>query len=596
MNRKKITLFIILGVSVIAVGVLAALLLSPVTSFLYAGSSEDFHQAGGSCAGKAGETPVPTNEGFLTVEETATPAPNATESPSPSPTIDPYETLYAQADTSMMQDIVNILLVGVDYSTERETWSGKKEWHSDVMMILAVNFDENRADLISLPRDTYAKIPDTKGIYKLNAAINCGGGLYHDDGSFNPESMEKVMEAAEWMLGGIEVDYYYAVTMTSLKSLVDAFGGVDYDLDIDFNIQGRSYQKGLQHMDGQAVLDYCRVRKASNGLGSGQTGDANRVNRQKKILVAFYEQMQKNRLLVKIPEVLEAFEGELFTNCTPAQTAALAAFAYKLDSQNIGMHSMSGSGASLFQWNFVFTDQSHRTELIKQIYGVDVHGYSQYTLKYARYRWCDMLYNHYMDLCDPLTKHVEALIAEDDLLPEFTSSPTPTATPEPTPAVTDAPPAETEQPTEAPTDTAEETEQPAETVPNALGCGVVFTRLSATGVTPEPTRKYTQEQREQFQKYLLCLEELKDAKRTADKEAEKAKGGKSNQLNSASVAYIQKLAELQELAIALAKEFDYEYKNFDKAYLPTDTYWSSSPWAINYGTKDGSNEIIVDFN
>ena len=84
-----------------------------------------------------------------------------------------------------------------------------------------------------------ARITGVKGIYKLNASINCGGGLYKDDGSYNPKGLEKVCEAAEWMLGGIPVDYYYAVTMTSLKDLVDLCGGLDYDMDIKFHIQGR---------------------------------------------------------------------------------------------------------------------------------------------------------------------------------------------------------------------------------------------------------------------------------------------------------------------------------------------------------------------
>ncbi|MDO4573073.1 MAG: LCP family protein, partial [Clostridia bacterium] len=133
----------------------------------------------------------------------ATPEP--TPEPSATPTLDPYTALEQQADLSLMQNIVNVLVIGVDYAEERETWSGKHEYHSDVMMVLAINFDENRVDLISLPRDTYAKIPGVDGIYKLNAAINCGGGFEDPNGG----GFLKTCEAASWMLGGIPVDYYY---------------------------------------------------------------------------------------------------------------------------------------------------------------------------------------------------------------------------------------------------------------------------------------------------------------------------------------------------------------------------------------------------
>ena len=41
--------------------------------------------------------------------------------------------------------------------------------------------------------------------------------------------------------------------MPAVKQLVDVVGGVDYDLEMSFKMAGRSYKKGQQHMDGQAV-------------------------------------------------------------------------------------------------------------------------------------------------------------------------------------------------------------------------------------------------------------------------------------------------------------------------------------------------------
>ncbi len=477
--RNKRTLIIgMIAALIVLMGIFLALLISPVSSFIFGGSGEDFRSAGACAPRKTAEDSEPeiTDDNSIEIVETATtPVPSPSEEPAdtqtpepvitpvPEPTSSPLpiEQLYEMADTSMMQDIVNILLIGVDYAEERLTWNGKKEWHSDVMMVLSVNFDENRADLISLPRDTYAKIPGVDGIYKLNASINCGGGLYNDDGTFNPAGLEKVCEAAEWMLGGIPVDYYYCVTMTSLKALVDAFGGLDYDLDVSFRIQGRSYVKGLQHMDGQAVLDYCRVRKAGNGLPSNEQGDANRVNRQKRILIAFFDHMKKNNLITKIPDVIKAFQGELFTNCTLSQTSALALFAYNLDKENIGMYSMGGTQASLFQWNFVFTDQANRVDIIQKVYGVAATQYRQYTLKYGRYRWCSMLYDKYIDLCEPLRKYVQELIDDDNLLPEFTSTPEPTETPEPSSNPSETPSA---NPTKEPTPDTTETPSKEPTV------------------------------------------------------------------------------------------------------------------------------------
>ena len=611
-TKKKIILFASIAGCAILLGVIAALIFSSL------GTGNAF-QSGGSCAAKVDRTadvepeetgvtdiiiisqddPEPTPVQQTPTESSApgtTPAPTAT----PEPTVDPYEELLEQADPQMMKDIVNILLIGVDYSDERLTWSGKKEWHSDVMMILAVNFAENRADLISLPRDTYAKIPGIKGIYKLNASLNCGGGLYKADGSVNPKGLDKVCEAAEWMLGGdIPVDYYYAVTMTSLKELVDLCGGLDYDMDIKFHIQGRSYEKGMQHINGQAFLDYCRVRKAENGLSASETSDAKRVDRQKRMLIALFKQMKADQLITKIPEIVDTFDGDLFTNCTFAQTASLAAFAYNLDPENIGMYSMSGTTTSLYQWNFCFTDQANRVDIINKVYNTKVKQYAQYTLKYGRYNWCDMLYTHYRELLDPLTKYVQKLIDEDDLIPDATLPPeteeppaeeTPAPTNAPTPPPTD-PPTDppTEPPAPEPTDDSSGSENNGAANPNAAR-GVVYASNNGE-------RTYSEEDRELFEQYKTCIKELEEIRSEANKEAKKARNGKSNSLNDVGQKYLKKLAEVQEIAIKVAKAFNYtKVKNFTTPFAPTGSGWGASPWALNYGKDKKFNEVIVDFN
>lgn len=539
--------------------------------------------------------------------------PNPSEDPTPSPTVDPYTALEEQADLSMMKNIVNVAFIGVDYAEERLTgYGGKAEdnaFHADVILILAINFEENRVDMISIPRDTYANIPGVKGIYKINASLDCGGGLFAENGA----GFEKVCEAAEWMLGDIPVDYYYAVTMPAVKELADAVGGVEYDLELDFTIQGRSYKKGLQHMDGQAVLDYLRVRK---NIPSSMSGDNNRVNRQKKMMIALFESMKQQNLILKIPELLSAFEGQLFTNTNLSQTAALALFAYGLDADNIGMYSM-GSGSSgtsgntnIFNWNFCLTDQANRVKIIKEIYGVDVPQYREYTRTYAFYRWYSMLTEQYLSTCEPLTEYVAELIAADDLLP--TISPEPTVTPDvsitPDPIVT-PPPTETPLPeTPTPPPTLEITPEPEDTeVPASSGtegapeaapdsqlaagraASLSVVRLSAggalraeTAVTPFVTQQYTAEQRALYAEYLEALETLRNAASDAETQASRYRKGNSNSLSGSNTAVEEALSAVKETALRVASEFGYKT--------------SKLVWTYRYEYDKSFNEIRVNFN
>ena len=486
--------------------------------------------------------------------------------PTPTPTVDPYEIISAQADASMLeQNIVNVLFIGVDYAEERETWSGKHEYHSDVMMVAAINFDENRVDLISLPRDTYAEIPGVKGIYKLNASINCGGGFEAEGGA----GFLKTCEAASWMLGGIPVNYYYAVTMPAVKELVNAVGGVDYNLELDFKMAGRQYNAGPQHMNGQAVLDYLRVRKYVD-----KGGDLNRVNRQKEMLVALFKSMRKQNLILKIPDIISSFDGQLFTNCTFNQTAALTKFAYNLNSDDIGMYSIGGTITNIFNWNFCLTDQSNRVKVIKEVYNQDVPKELEYTADYAQYRWADIIATQYLDTVSRLTDTVSEALAADDLLP--TMEPTPEITPEVIP-------------TDTPTDTPTESPSPDPTVDDSTAyTGDSFTgivRLSATqpnsSVRSEEYQQYSVYQREMFNNYLMSLDELEEAQAIARKEASKYAAGKSNDLKTATQDLKDYASHVKTNALALAAEFGY----------PT----SKLVWTYWYEKDPDFNEVKVDF-
>lgn len=546
-KKKKRALWAVLlvgGILLLAIGgVFAyALLLNPSAQF--------------ADIGEQNQTQV------VTLDPSAATATPDLAAPTPTPTLDPYEVISAQADTSMMQNIVNVLLIGVDYAQERETWNGKHEYHSDVMMVMAINFDTNRVDLISLPRDTYANIPGIRGIYKLNASINCGGGFEAPGGT----GFLKTCEAASWMLGGIPVNYYYAVTMPAVKQLVDSIGGVDYNMDIDYTMMGRTYKKGPTHLNGQGVLDYLRVRKK---VSSG--GDLNRVNRQKEMLISIFESMQQQNLILKVPDIISSFQGQLFTNCTLGQTAALTKFAYSLDKNNIGMYTMGGTGpTNIFNWNFVLTDQTNRVKIIKEIYGIDVPRELEYTADYAYYRWADMIASQYLDTTRPLVDFVSEALAADELLP--TMEPTPEITPGISP----------EYYTPDPTTPSPDAGIPTSTKHNGTNSFSVVRLSAQPPVRKESYQQYSQLERDMFNNFLTSLDALEEAQAIARKEAQRYASGKSNDLERATQDVKDYSSHLKSDALELAQIFGYPTGNL--------------VWAYRYENDASFNEVKVDFN
>ena len=192
------------------------------------------------------------------------PAPEPAVTPEPTPAPMSEAELESLSDLSFMKNRVNIMVFGIDKSEEREA-SGS--FRTDTMILVTVNFKTNAVDMISIPRDSYVQLYNKSGELiepldpygKVNSAFSLGGGLKHG-------GYQSALNTVSALFGGIPVQYYVSVDMNAVKDVVNAMGGVEYDVDIEVTMNGRELHPGLQHLDGQAVLDYCRQRKGSSDV------------------------------------------------------------------------------------------------------------------------------------------------------------------------------------------------------------------------------------------------------------------------------------------------------------------------------------------
>ena len=295
------------------------------------------------------------------------------------PTAAPEEqapaTAEAQAATPVperkMDNIVNVMLMGIDAFEGGGTTSGTQP-HTDVMMVVAVNFDKDTVDLITLPRDTFTPAPGYHGFYKLNGVFTAGGGMDDLAGGF-----ALTCRAAEIWLGGITIPYYYAVDFQAVVDIVDAIGGIDYQVDQTFKAnvpqnssmkEGKTYYKSdeLQHLDGNAVLGYLRIRHDADGL------DSSRTARQRRMMVAIFTKLKKEGKLSQIPSLINAATSGVYTNTTLEQTTALVNYAIsKIGPENIRTRAMYGDIWYQHYFKYCFVDQQNRIDLIKEVYGID---------------------------------------------------------------------------------------------------------------------------------------------------------------------------------------------------------------------------------
>ena len=315
--------------------------------------------------------------------ETPSPTPAESSRPhsssTPTPTPSPEEQLMAQADRDFMQNRVNILLLGWDQSPERDDEDSvlyrdeKNNFRSDVLMLLTVDFESSTAHLISIPRDTMAKIYNTKGHWKINAAFAKGGSIEGNGFEYAIKTVENLM--------GVPINYYAGVNMEGLKAVVDAMGGVEFEVDQEITLNGRTLTPGLQRLDGQKVLDYCRARK---GYGT----DVDRANRQQKVLFAVFRQMKNSNAFTTLPKVYLSVKDYIHTNLSVEQIAALAVFAMELEpEQNLFRHTLEGryiNGTVYNGASFYVLDTSALKALMKEIFGVDIEVDYRYDYRYVR--------------------------------------------------------------------------------------------------------------------------------------------------------------------------------------------------------------------
>lgn len=300
-------------------------------------------------------------------EKTAVPAaaPEATATPEPA-------------------ERLNILLMGIDAFENGGTTSGTMP-HTDVMMLIAINFDENKVDLISLPRDTLTTAPGYYGYYKLNGVFNVGlGGWKRPVGTSNElaDGFLLTCRAAEEWMGGISIPYYYGLDFQAVIDIVDAIGGIDYDVDQRFtSMSGRhTYGKGMHHLDGDAVLGYLRIRNAADGL------DSSRTARQRRMMVAIFKKLKNEGKLSQIPALINAANSGIYTNTTLSQTTALANYAANLDSNSIQTRSMFGDlGQVEYEWRYAYVDQQNRLDIIREVFGIEAEPVGICTRQFERW-------------------------------------------------------------------------------------------------------------------------------------------------------------------------------------------------------------------
>lgn len=196
---------------------------------------------------------------------------------------------------------INILLLGIDNGAYgRSTEDGR----SDTMLLLTVNPTEKKAQLLSIPRDTYTEIVGMNYYDKINHAYAYG------QAKMAINSVEKLFDTS--------IDFYMEINMSGLMEFVDAVGGIEVTSPLTFTYEGRSFEEGKKELlDGESALRFARMRY------DDPEGDYGRQKRQRIVIEQLVKKMMSFNSITNFEKIMNAVSKNVKTDIPIGKIMAL---------------------------------------------------------------------------------------------------------------------------------------------------------------------------------------------------------------------------------------------------------------------------------
>lgn len=254
---------------------------------------------------------------------------------------------------------VNILVMGVDLPEPGEEGADQLfSGRSDTMLLVRVNPEAGKVDLLSIPRDTQVSIPG-EGVAKINHANLVGGP-------------ELVAETIQTNLGPVPIDRYVRVSTGALRELVDLLGGVEVNVPQRMvytdNTQGLNIdlEEGWQTLNGDQAEQFARFRADGNG-------DIGRVQRQQILMKALRERLTHPTVIPRLPQVMRVMMRYVDTNLTLEETLALANMAMEIEPNDLQMVMLPGrfSSPSEYIASYWILDPAATQQVMNNFFDLD---------------------------------------------------------------------------------------------------------------------------------------------------------------------------------------------------------------------------------
>ncbi len=248
-----------------------------------------------------------------------------------------------QADNKL-----TFLLLGVDNLDVKNAQNTR----SDTIMIVNMNLESGKVDIVSIPRDTYAGVEGYKK-QKINHFFNYGGS-------------ELTLQAVNSLLG-TNIEYYMTIDYKFVQEIVDTIGGVHVNVPVDM-VYSDPYADppleinipaGPQTLNGENSIKFLRFRK-----GYKDGSDLSRVESQQQFVSAFIQKIKKPESLIKAPLIMKSYDKYTLSNIPFSKIVKSGLNVGKFSSENITMQTLPGVADYKNEISYFFMNEKQTDELL----------------------------------------------------------------------------------------------------------------------------------------------------------------------------------------------------------------------------------------
>lgn len=209
--------------------------------------------------------------------------------------------------------------------------------NTDTIMVSTYDTKEQTVDVLNIYRDTMVNAP--WDIKRINSVYNMNGGG------------EKGIEALKGYLKeliGFTPDYYITVEWDAVGELVDAIGGVEFDVPYEMHYWDPTQNlrinqaKGYRTLSGDDAMQVIRWRKNNDGSKTS-VGDIGRVEIQQSFLKAVMAKCLKTVNIGTISKYAQIFLDNVNTDIPLGNLVWFGTQALGLGTEKIAFHGLPGN-------------------------------------------------------------------------------------------------------------------------------------------------------------------------------------------------------------------------------------------------------------